>query len=253
MNCFKKIISTLIAAILAGCATTAEDVAEVVVTVPLYGVVAVPAAVTYPFWKSASEAHRFDEFPKDKEQLSALYGEPKTKYICDKVEVWEYLNNGGESEYVVLHEPGKTAQVTKVSNLKNCSVIEGEPDQAVQEFWIAEVLPCGMNYQKQIHDRDVFFIDLKKSQGAVRIEYSVFHHAVSYDNAWFDVIYEGETIYENVGIGTRYDEQVKSKIDVVEAKFGPGESNFLEVRVRSKPRSLLGAKYYYDFWVSCPD
>ena len=70
MNCLKKIISTLIAAILAGCASTAEDVAEVAVTAPLYVIVAVPAAVTYPVWSTMGEARRIDHEPKNTKYIS---------------------------------------------------------------------------------------------------------------------------------------------------------------------------------------
>ena len=43
----------MIEIVLSGCATT-EEAAEVAMTAPIYAVIAVPAILTYPFWKADS-------------------------------------------------------------------------------------------------------------------------------------------------------------------------------------------------------
>lgn len=246
----RKIVSTSLAIMLSGCTTTGEEIVGAAVTVPMYVIVAVPAAVTYPFWKSAAEARKADHLPKRKEQISNKLGTPKTKYLCNDIEVWEYGNND-KKEYFFLHEPGKEFEITDVSNLDHCTVVEGRSGREVASFWIAEALPCGMNYKKQIHDRDIFFIDLKQSRGTIQIKHSVFRPGISTGNARFDVRYEGEIIYDSPFVSHPFKRR-ENDVEVVDATFGPGNVSFLEVRVNSKPSRLLFTRYYYDLWISCP-
>lgn len=238
---------------LAGCGTTTEEVTEVAITTPIYTVVAVPAIVTYPFWKAGSSAQKNKHLPKSREYLTRKHGSPIAKYNCQGVEIWEYENkqDADDRQFVLLMDKMNVSfDVEKVSLLDGCNVIEGAPPEETKEFWLAEIVPCGRNYKRQVHDRHLFFVDMAAKQGTFTIESEEpFQDA---QNAGFIVMYEGSPLYEHNKYKFQYAGKKTIGTRVERLQFGPGESTFLEVRVTDKPSYALLTPYYYDLWISCP-
>jgi len=224
---------------LSGCATT-EEAAEVAMTAPIYAAIAVPAILTYPFWKAATH----DPYEgKSKSTLLEEYGEPAAIYDCDGFEIWEYEKNKNVSPRF-LRFYTRIVGLKFVPFLDECNVIEGSPTDETKKLLSIKTYACGKNYYKHAchkYARRKFIIDMKATEGVFSIKHSR-HRSKSRNNADFEITYEGEVIYTTPP--PFYDNRGKRFID--EVKYGPGKSTFVGVRINEISDQMYGLR------ISCP-
>lgn len=238
------ILVLLIEIVLSGCATT-EESAEVAMTAPIYGAIAVPAILTYPFWKAAT--HNPYE-GKSKSTLLEEYGEPAAIYDCDGIEIWEYEKNKNVSprfiSRIMNRVTGHKLGSLTLAFLDECNLIEGSPTDETKEFFSIKTYACGKNYYKHACHKSAgrkFIIDMKATEGVFSIKHSR-HRSKSRNNADFEITYEGEVIYTTPP--PFYDNRGKRFID--EVKYGPGKSTFVGVRINEISDQMYGLR------ISCP-
>ena len=231
---------------LPACSTTSDFVGEMAV-VPAYVAVAIPAVVTYPLWSSTMKALEARELPKNTQYIIQHYGVPASKYDCGGIQVWEYesTRGGAERRFILLLDPEATIDPSKTSLPSACSLHADPPTPETRGFYLAEVVPCGGLYGKQVHDMDVFFVDMSTTEGTVYLETKDQDNS-SY-NASFAVMYEGVLVHKH----RRWGSPKISGFRIEKLKFGPGTSTFLEVRIFDKP--LLWPIFHYYLSISCPE
>ena len=222
---------------LSGCATT-EEAAEVAMTAPIYAAIAVPAILTYPFWKAATH----DPYEgKSKSTLLEEYGEPAAIYDCDGLEIWEYEKNKNVSPRF-LRFYTRIVGLKFVPFLDECNVIEGSPTDETKKLLSIKTYPCGKNYYKHACHKYAgrkFIIDMKVTEGVFSI--IQYRRRIEKYNADYEITYEGDVIYTPPSI---YDKPAKKIID--EVKYGPGKSTLVGVRI-NKISDIM-----YDLKISCP-
>ena len=229
---------------LSGCATT-EEAAEVAMTAPIYAAIAVPAILTYPFWKAATH----DPYEgKSKSTLLEEYGEPAAIYDCDGIEIWEYEKNKNVSPRFLRFYPLTLGIVglKYVPFLDECNVIEGSPTDETKKLFSIKTYACGKNYYKHACHKYAgrkFIIDMKATEGVFSIKHYRYraHRGKRY-NADFEITYEGEVIYTTpppfiAKGGKRFLDEVK---------YGPGKSTLVGVRINEISDQM------YELRISCP-
>jgi len=228
------ILVLLIEIVLSGCATT-EETAEVAMTAPIYAAIAVPAIITYPFWKAAL----YDPYEgKSKSTILEEYGEPAAIYDCNGIEIWEYEKNKNVSpRFIRFLTPEIVRGLKYVPFLDECKVIEGSPTDETKKYFSIKTYPCGKNYWKNATHKyrgRKFIVDMKATEGVFTIKQS----RRRFDSADYEITYEGEVIYTPPSIHD------KPRID--EVKYGPGKSTLVGVRITKISSNK------YDLIISCP-
>ena len=233
------ILVLLIEIVLSGCATT-EESAEVAMTAPIYAAIAVPAILTYPFWKAATH----DPYEgKSKSTLLEEYGEPAAIYDCDGLEIWEYEKNKNVSPRFLRFYSTRVSGTKFVPFLDECNVIEGSPTDETKKLFSIKTYACGKNYYKHACHKYAgrkFIIDMKATDGVFSIKH--YRGRSKKSNADFEITYEGEVIYTTpppfiAKGGKRFLDEVK---------YGPGKSTLVGVRINNISDRM------YELRISCP-